>query len=809
MKKIVKSIVATFLLTVVFFLSLFHEVGFIDVKAETVTIEFHGYARYGGRSCGKFTVNGEVAFCMQHYHTTPSSGMTMQANPYDNDLIKTILYYGWGGPGNIFDDEDEGIVRTSFALHQVYTGDKGITGEAGAMHGYELAQPLLDIANSNPIKDMNILFDKTQVEGKRVSAGHFQTEEIFVKGDIRNTLTFHVPESVTMHNVTENKMSTGTVTVKGGDTIYFTSYTGEENVSTGELAGSMEYWQALLLQTIDQSVQNVGMLGKIDPPYKASLDITWVSEPEIGTKASDVDTGMNQGYTTEQVTIKDAVSYKNLIPGKEYTVKGVLMEKETEKPLLVDGKEVVAEKVFIPSESNGTVELTFTFNGSALSGKTVVVFEKLFKDGVEVTAHEDITDENQTVRYLEPEIHTKARDAETEMPGAYVRENMELIDEVAYKDLIPGKEYTVKGVLMDKETGKPLLIDRKEITAEKTFTSETSDGTVEVVFTFNGSELAGKSLVVFEKLYYENHEIAAHEDIEDMGQTITIKNPEIHTKAHDAETEMSEAYARKSMELIDEVAYKDLILGKEYTVKGVLMDKETGKPLLIDGKEITVEKTFTAETSDGTVEVVFTFNGSELAGKSLVVFEKLYYENHEIAFHEDIEDKGQTITIKKPEIHTKAHDKGSNKNVGYLDKVVTLVDVVNYKNLIPGKEYTVKGVLMDKETGKPLLINGKEITAEKTFTAETSDGNVELEFTFDGSVLNKKTIVVFEKLYYENREIAAHEDIEDEDQTVSYEKKVIKPVKTGDSVNIGIYLFLMVAAAVAFVFVIRKRKLIK
>ena len=76
------------------------------------------------------------------------------------------------------------------------------------------------------------------------------------------------------------------------------------------------------------------------------------------------------------------------------------------------------------------------------------------------------------------------------------------------------------------------------------------------------------------------------------------------------------------------------------------------------------------------------------------------------------------------------------------------MDTVAYKNLIPGKEYTVKGTLMDKETKKELQINGKTVTAEKTFTAEKADGSVELEFTFDGSALGGKKIVVFEKLWF-------------------------------------------------------------
>ncbi len=101
----------------------------------------------------------------------------------------------------------------------------------------------------------------------------------------------------------------------------------------------------------------------------------------------------------------------------------------------------------------------------------------------------------------------------------------------------------------------------------------------------------------------------------------------------------------------DKVEYKDLIVGKEYVVKGKLMDKVTNKPLLVDGKEVTVESKFTAKEKNGSITLVFTFNASALQGKEVVVFEELYQDNVLVAIHVDIEDKGQTVKFKevKPE----------------------------------------------------------------------------------------------------------------------------------------------------------------
>lgn len=420
-------------------------------------------------------------------------------------------------------------------------------------------------------------------------------------------------------------------------------------------------------------------------------------------------------------------------------------------------------------------------------------------------------------------IHTTASVKDTMGNDAYAVDNVTIADEVFYSNLTPGEEYTLKGMLMDKSTGKALLIEGKEITSEKTFTASKETGTISVEFTFDARGLEGKEIVVFEKLYWKEAEIASHEDIEDEDQTILFHNPEIKTTAYDKETGDHYSYAVDQVTIIDKVSYQDLIPGKEYTVKGTLMDKETGETLLIGGKPVTAEKTFIAGKKDGSVELEFTFDASGLKGKETVVFEKLFYEEKEIAVHEDLDDKNQTVKFQNPEIKTTASDKTTGTNEGIAQKEVTIVDKVEYNNLISGKEYTVKGILMDKETGKPLLIDGKKVTAEKTFTAKSEAGSIELEFTFDGSTLGEKGIVVFEKLFYNGREIAAHEDIEDMGQTVTMHKEktvtitskkpgtttsTSKPVKTGDASQIALYVGLAVLAMAGILVsvILKKRK---
>lgn len=337
-----------------------------------------------------------------------------------------------------------------------------------------------------------------------------------------------------------------------------------------------------------------------------------------------------------------------------------------------------------------------------------------------------------------------------------------LTDTVSYIGLVPGKEYKVVGVLMDKLTGEKLLVNGQEIIAETTFIAEAKNGSVDVTFVFDATGLHGKEIVVFEDLYRENIKVAAHADITDDDQTIKVKTPEIGTTASfEGEKEIDPL---DKVTLTDTVSYKDLTPGKEYRVTGVLMDKSNGKELLINGEKVTAEASFIAEEASGSVDVTFIFDATGLHGKGIVVFEDLYRENALLATHADINDEGQTVKIKNPEIGTKATADGKKEITA--DKI-TITDVVSYKDLTPGKEYKLTGVLMNKATNDKLLIDGKEITAEATFTPKATTGEVEMTFTFDARELTVETeVVAFETLYRDGIEIAVHADIEDEGQTV-------------------------------------------
>ena len=514
-------------------------------------------------------------------------------------------------------------------------------------------------------------------------------------------------------------------------------------------------------------------------------------EPEIHTTAYDAsDSDHYIGVGT--VKVSDKVEYSHLVAGKSYTVTGELRDAETGDVLKVNGKTVTASQTFTAEKSNGSVTVDFSFDSYDLAGKTLVVYETLTDaNGAKLAEHKDKDDVSQQVTVLKPEIGTTATDKADGDKNVVSEPEATITDTVRYVNLTPGKTYKVTGTLYEKVKGKDgkvtekkFTVNGKDVTAETEFTAEKSSGEVEVTFTFDASAIKdGTELVAFETVSSDGHEICAHADIEDEGQTVTVTKPEVGTTATDKADGDKNVVSEPEATITDTVRYVNLTPGKTYKVTGTLYEKVKGKDgkvtekkFTVNGKDVTAETEFTAEKSSGEVEVTFTFDASAIKdGTELVAFETVSSDGHEICAHADIEDEGQTVTVTKPEVGTTATDGfDGDKNV-VADTDATVTDTVHYKNLTPGKTYKVTGTLYQKVTDKDgkvtkkkLTVDGKDVTAETEFTAETSDGDATVTFKFDASGIKDKTpLVAFESLSYKDKELCAHADIEDEDQTVT------------------------------------------
>ena len=226
----------------------------------------------------------------------------------------------------------------------------------------------------------------------------------------------------------------------------------------------------------------------------------------------------------------DTVSYDGLVTGEEYVLSARLVFADTSEPVTgSDGRPVTAECALVPDGASGIAEARLALDGTGLEGRRLVAFETLTHDGAVVATHEDPTDEGQTVSL--PKIGTTATDAADGDHEVAASTTAKVNDVVAFEGLVPGTRYVAIGTLVDRATGRPLTgKDGKEVMATTAFVPTASSGEVTVSFDFDASALAGHDLVAFEAVTRASADggdvtVATHRDIEDEGQTVSVKRP--------------------------------------------------------------------------------------------------------------------------------------------------------------------------------------------------------------------------------------------------------------------------------------------
>ena len=587
--------------------------------------------------------------------------------------------------------------------------------------------------------------------------------------------------------------------------------------------------------------------------------------PDGKTVAIDASTGIKNTLAADNRMFKDTFRYENLIPGETYRFTGKVMA-GSEKPgegedgnaeagsggegdgesgadggqsgngtagLLEEIPSVMTDRngaplengclSFVPDKKSGTLELFFMIDASELADREVTVFEKVTLDGKPVIIHEAL-DGTQTV--FVPDGNTAAVDSETKDRVSMPDEEVSVIDTMAYRNLIPGKEYTVKGRVIRKTTGEEV----KSALTETSFAEGSSgsvsaadgtavfipgeaDGALELTFTFSAAELAGEDVVLFERVYHNGSEVIVHENIDDEMQTVHFPNGS--TFASDPDTGGRAMKAGGRIVVRDEFAYENLLAGRQYSLTGkVMLISSDGKEareldaVMMDeeGRAVT-DHVFTPAAKDGSEFVYYEIDSTGLEGRSIVLFETLKYIDPQtgtgtvIASHEDPDDEEETIRF--PSVRTTATDKKDGDHKISHKGNVTITDKVECTNLMPGNRYRVSGVLMNKSTGEPAKAGGSEITGEAVFTAKQKDCTVTVPFTFDSSKLGEGDYVVFETLYEisgktgDEAVVGIHRDLDDASQTVKRPATPAHPGNpaTGDEGLAAVWLSVLLTAA--------------
>ena len=601
-----------------------------------------------------------------------------------------------------------------------------------------------------------------------------------------------------------------------------------------------------------------------------------ITKPTLSTTAVDgLDADKNL-IGEGDVTIVDTVKYKNVTPGKTYKVSGTLYEKVTDKDgkvtkkqlLDADGNPVTAETEFVPEDTYGTVDVTFTFDGSLLKDNTpVVAFESLSYKDKEIASHSDIEDEDQTVTMHTSEIGTTATDKLDGDKTVIADAESTVTDKVEYDHVLTGKAYTMAGILMDAKTGLPVLTGE----GAKKYTEDDLTKFTSGLMSVLGFQSNTYSIKVKDKDWGNGAAIVknadgsytydASERTENEDGTWTVKtDTQTLTEQEDgtwkltglegsgsATADGGTSFVRNIKETYkaDEVEVTDngIDWSNAKKLPTASIDLAKVKAYAEENKDLLsclVYKTakFTPEKESGSIDMDYTFNSNDvidrLSGetKNLVVFEVMFKGSIENASDEtpvsivasecDKDNEGQTVKLAPSTIGTTATDKSDGDHELMAGKDAVITDEVKYEGLIPGKEYTLHATLMDKKTGEPLKVADKGVTAELKFTPNSESGTVSINLgEFDATSLDGHTLVVFEELTKQSDidgkttdvTVAEHKDINDEGQSVTVTSTPAGSTygKTGvDMTNIAIAIgILLIAAGCATAYGIKSRKTTK
>lgn len=537
-----------------------------------------------------------------------------------------------------------------------------------------------------------------------------------------------------------------------------------------------------------------------------------ISFPTGSTLAVDNTSHNHTIAPTKDADVVDTIFCKNLATGISVDFYGIAIDKDTNKPVELNGKPVVVKQSETISKADQEVQLHYVVDGTKLKGKRLTSFVFAVYNGKIVFKHTDPNSAEQSFSFSS--LRTKFLDDKNGTHATMLTEDVHQTDTVTLDGLTKGERFTLKGVVYNKSTRKPMLVDGKQVTNSIDFTAKGNSEEVALKYQYNGlkSDAYHKDknddLVSFVYLYKDGILIDKEEDFDSFDQT--IKLPSCGTSASDGITKLHVGYASKTAIFRDSVDYYNLIVGDWYSTTLTLHLNKDGKdagPLKdANGNLITATVKFQAKTTDGSVKVEVKYDASLLAGETITAFETIRTKGYEVCGHTEITDEGQQIHY--PELKTSAKNSKDNSQHVKEGEVAKIVDTVNYSKLDSSVAYKVVTEAWDYNTQQIVVSDGKKVrkvTELHVDSKKSENGSFDVSMSFKTDGLGKHRIVIFEYVYDNKGNLISKEaDFDAESQTIYIDKT---PNKTGDRTVVFLSILAgMLGLGVVTLFVTRRKK---
>lgn len=496
----------------------------------------------------------------------------------------------------------------------------------------------------------------------------------------------------------------------------------------------------------------------------------------VSTTALNAETRTQTLPIGSAVTVRDLVEYAGLEPRQTYSLVTEVYDRTDDRILRSVGS-IVNE--FTPRYSTGTESVEFSMDTSDLAGHKLVIYETLCEGArgrTVLDTHDDPNDSNQTLRVGQdngnPYIDTSAA-AGSRDGTLIIDKNAVIVDTVNYMNLTPGARYTLTGQIWNKSTGK--LVRDVEPVVTEFVAGDSGQGSVDVRFVLDTTGMEGVDLVVGETLTDRRGQVVAeHVDLNDAYQTVRVgaassQAPSIGTTAM-GERHDSTVICSESAVITDSVYYYNLTPGESYTLSTRLMRKSDGTEI----KDSAVTTVLRPSVASGVIQVAIPVDTSKLAGQSLVVYETLSLAGREVAYHEDLNDSAQTVTVRPegdegsgpaapdttdPWVNGTATDAANGGHTLTLSGNAVIRVAINYGNLKGGKAYTVTANVQDVTKAELTNLGPKSVQ----FTAaEGGRGTVSLDIPVDTTRYVGHELAVYLTINDGNTPLASHNDLADE-----------------------------------------------